>query len=183
MDIDTLESYDPPIPSLSSSIISQASELSVQGLEIAELAYGLIYSASGGRVCLREKDQILPTVSLQLGHDTLISAGTGSGKTLQILTAALLNPGKIILVLSPLLKLQNTMVISDSVTVDMYSHHYMNRSDKSIVLEASRPSLLTHRCAIAQLHGRYVFTGILSLSLFPVLTSSRPLKVAHITCF
>lgn len=111
METDDTELYILPIPPLSPQFLENASSISAQsGAELAELAYSLLYSSSGGRVCLREKDQILPTVSFQLGHDTIVSAGTGSRKTLQILNAALLNPGKIVLVLSPLLKLQNTMV-------------------------------------------------------------------------
>lgn len=111
MDIDDIGPHAAFIPSLSPQFLETAAGLSATaGSDLAELAYGLMYSSSEGKICLREKDQILPTVSLHLGHDIIMSAGTGSGKTLQILTAALLNPGKIILVLSPLLKLQNTMV-------------------------------------------------------------------------
>lgn len=108
MDLDT-----PSIPVLSDSFLDSAATVTEgkpSGSDCALLAYALVYSASGAQVCLREKDQILPIVSYHHGHDTLVSAGTGSGKTMQIIAAALLNPGGIILVLSPLLKLQNTMV-------------------------------------------------------------------------
>ncbi|KAG2074459.1 hypothetical protein BDR04DRAFT_1008020, partial [Suillus decipiens] len=45
------------------------------------------------------------------GRDSVINAGTGSGKTLCILTPILLRPGTVSMTISPLKRLQATQVI------------------------------------------------------------------------
>ena len=58
----------------------------------AELAYALVYSATKGHICLQE-DQITAAIYFHEQHDTAV----GGGGTMQIVAAALLNPGKVIL--------------------------------------------------------------------------------------
>ena len=102
MSTDQIQPDEAYITSLSLRFLDLAAKISTDaGPVLAETTYTLMYSSYGGNICLCERDQILPAVSLRLGQNTILSAGTGSEKTLQILSAALLNPGKTILVLSP----------------------------------------------------------------------------------
>ena len=104
-----MEDHLLPIHAISSAFIQKIGLISPTARDTAELAYALVYSATKGRICLRE-DQILAAVHFHEKHDTVVIARTGGGKTMQIVAAALLNPGKIILVMSPLKRLQDSMV-------------------------------------------------------------------------
>ncbi|VDB83064.1 unnamed protein product [Peniophora sp. CBMAI 1063] len=78
--------------------------------ELASQVLRKVYAASGECKIVLRDDQGIAAARLALGHDTFHIARTGSGKTLQIIAAALLNPGKLILVFSPLLALQANTV-------------------------------------------------------------------------
>jgi len=65
----------------------------------------LLYVASKGTKVPRIF-QLEATLALLAGRDCLINAGTGSGKTLCMVLPALLDPGLVSLVVSPLKRLQ-----------------------------------------------------------------------------
>ncbi|KAI0270046.1 hypothetical protein BC834DRAFT_585821 [Gloeopeniophorella convolvens] len=86
--------------------VSRISEYTAQ--DDARRMYTRVYFASGGRILLRE-DQLIPALYFYYGHDTISISSTGSGKTMQIVVAALMNPTDILLVLSPFSWLQDAM--------------------------------------------------------------------------
>ncbi|KAI0261461.1 P-loop containing nucleoside triphosphate hydrolase protein [Gloeopeniophorella convolvens] len=70
--------------------------------------YSRVYSASGGNIRLRE-DQLISAIHFYEGRDVIHVSRTGSGKTMQIVIAALMDPKIAVLVLSPLMRLQESM--------------------------------------------------------------------------
>ncbi|KAI0312339.1 hypothetical protein OF83DRAFT_1176741 [Amylostereum chailletii] len=103
-----------PIPALSTGFLEKLDGISSTAAENMQLAYGLVYSAC--MILLRE-DQLLATANYHEGLDTVLVARTGSGKTMQIIIAALMNPpGKIVLVMSPLKRLQNSMAYASKIS-------------------------------------------------------------------
>ena len=65
----------------------------------------LLYTVTGRKKIPREF-QLEAMLSLLAGRDSLINAGTGSGKTLCMVLPALLDPKSVSLVVSPLKRLQ-----------------------------------------------------------------------------
>lgn len=99
-----------PIPPLSHTFLDSLDDVSDTARKNGLHVYWLVYISSSGRICARE-DQILVAVHLQQGRDSVKLARTGSGKTLQIIMAALSNPkGSMVLVMSPLKRLQTAMI-------------------------------------------------------------------------
>ncbi|TFY83471.1 hypothetical protein EWM64_g542 [Hericium alpestre] len=98
-----------PIPPLSQDFLRTLDIVSDMAVGNALLFYSRVYFSSGGKIILRE-DQILAGVRYHERQSVIKIARTGSGKTMQIIIAALMNPRQIILVLSPLLRLQDSMV-------------------------------------------------------------------------
>ncbi|KAA1470544.1 P-loop containing nucleoside triphosphate hydrolase protein [Dentipellis sp. KUC8613] len=97
------------LPALSLRFRQSLAKISDSAVQIAEQAYTLAYKSSNGKIILRE-DQIITAVYFQEGRDSIKIARTGSGKTMQIIITALLNPKRIVIVLSPLKRLQQAMV-------------------------------------------------------------------------
>ena len=73
--------------------------------EIAYKCCLLLYTVTNGEKVPREF-QLEATLALLAGRDSLINAGTGSGKTLCMVLLALLDPMSVSLVISPLKRLQ-----------------------------------------------------------------------------
>ncbi|KIM52659.1 hypothetical protein SCLCIDRAFT_47169, partial [Scleroderma citrinum Foug A] len=69
----------------------------------------IIHILSGGKIVPREF-QLEATLSVLHGRDSVITAGTGSGKTLCIIIPILLRPDKITITVSPLKRLQALQV-------------------------------------------------------------------------
>lgn len=111
MDIDSSDQLHGPRIPFTQVFWDHLAVLSNTAYKTALEAYSKVLGASpeNQRIHLRES-QVLPAVSYQEGHDVLYISDTGSGKTMQIIISALLNPDAIILVMSPLLRLQETMV-------------------------------------------------------------------------
>ncbi|KAI0309763.1 P-loop containing nucleoside triphosphate hydrolase protein [Amylostereum chailletii] len=95
---------------LSESLVSQLDAISSTASENARAALRKVHSVTGGKITLRE-DQLLAAAYYNEGYDTVLVARTGSGKTMQIIIAALMNPKKVVLVLSPLKRLQDSMAL------------------------------------------------------------------------
>jgi ATP-dependent helicase YprA (DUF1998 family) len=81
------------------------SNLSASDTETVHKLCLLLYVASKGAK-LPRIFQLQATLALLAGRDSLINAGTGSGKTLCMVLPALLDPGFVSLVVSPLKRLQ-----------------------------------------------------------------------------
>ncbi|KAH9953285.1 hypothetical protein BGW80DRAFT_1192669, partial [Lactifluus volemus] len=73
----------------------------------------LLSTVTNGEKIPREF-QLKAVLALLFGQDTLIDAGTGSGKTLCMILPALLDPTAMSLVISPLKRLQVLQVSSTS---------------------------------------------------------------------
>lgn len=111
MDLDSPDQIHGPCVPFTQAFWDSLAGLSRTAYQTALEAYSTVLAASpeNQRIHLRES-QVLPAVNYQEGRDVLYISGTGSGKTMQIIISALLNPDAIILVMSPLLRLQETMV-------------------------------------------------------------------------
>ncbi|RXW23982.1 hypothetical protein EST38_g1897 [Candolleomyces aberdarensis] len=70
-----------------------------------------LYVASGSRRIVPREFQLKAVIALCTGKDALVDVGTGYGKTFCMVLPALLSPGSISLVVSPLKKLQEMQVI------------------------------------------------------------------------
>jgi ATP-dependent helicase YprA (DUF1998 family) len=70
-----------------------------------------LYVASGDRRIVPREFQLKAVMALCTGKDTLVDVGTGYGKTFCMILPALLSPGNISLVVSPLKKLQEMQVL------------------------------------------------------------------------
>ena len=67
----------------------------------------LVFSASNGQVIPRQF-QLSAGLAAYSGKDTIVNAGTGSGKTLSMVIPLLMNPQAVAIVISPLKRLQST---------------------------------------------------------------------------
>ena len=74
----------------------------------------IVHAMTSGKIIPRPF-QLQALLALLHGSDTLITAGTGSGKTLCLLIPILLRPGSISIMVSPLKRLQATQVWLDEV--------------------------------------------------------------------
>ena len=81
-----------PIPPLSQDFIRTLDTVSNTAVGDALLFYSRVYFSSSGKIILRE-DQILAGVHYHERQSVIKVARTGSGKTMQIIIAALMNPG------------------------------------------------------------------------------------------
>ena len=70
----------------------------------------LVFSVSDGRVVTR-KFQLEAGLAAYWGKNTIVNAGTGSGKTLSMVIPLLMNPVAVGIIVSPLKRLQNTQAM------------------------------------------------------------------------
>lgn len=120
MDVDDTEApFGPPIP-FSQLFYDSLANISSTAYQTALRVFSAVLAASPPQKPIRLRDdQVVPAVHYEEGRDTLYISGTGSGKTMQIITTALLHPEAITLVMSPLMRLQHTMVsLSRGISVN-----------------------------------------------------------------
>lgn len=111
MDVDEPEApFGPAIP-FSQSFYDSLADISLTAYQTALRIFSVVLAASPPQKPIRLRDdQVVPAVHYEEGRDTLYISGTGSGKTMQIITTVLLHSEAITLVMSPLMRLQHTMV-------------------------------------------------------------------------
>ncbi|KAI0050887.1 hypothetical protein FA95DRAFT_1555144 [Auriscalpium vulgare] len=104
----SLHIYPLPEP-FSETFANDLHKISPTAASTALLIFRAVYDASDGKACFRE-DQLLSAVQLESGLDGVCVTRTSSDKTMQLAASALLHPDAITLVLSPLKRLQHTIV-------------------------------------------------------------------------
>ena len=75
----------------------------------AQKVYATIYRESAGGICVRVW-QLQVMISMLKGRDVILSAGTGSGKTLTFILPLLADPIAFAMTISPLKRLQSAHV-------------------------------------------------------------------------
>ena len=91
--------------------------------------------------------QLDVTEAILLGLDSMVIAGTGSGKTIPFMLPLLAHPGKNIIIISPLKVLQQDQVCDKSLTNILIQNCFFHHFNLLINLAGSQAVTKRYRCS------------------------------------